>query len=591
MRRILLFATVIFLTFDAFGSQPIYALTEAPTVSIKNYQTWPDRNYSFQQILNASLPKLSTDSLNPKENNAYWIKLTFNNSYPIVQKYIIQLSLPLNYTLYSFDQRQQKWIVRNSGPSFASGYRENGILTITFPKQSIQIYYLKVNLHDVQNYQHALKPTVVLEKQELRKGREDLVQYHGWICFIVLISFIGYNFYLYIYLKDRAYLHFLIGQIGSIIFLYGARQHFNLITDLRIYNIKLISNSSVYFYDLNKLFQHIGIFLVVMGLAQFTRVYLNTRNLLPKYDKLLRYLVYGYAILEVTSSLTTISGLFYLDYYTILFDNLYIQLVLLTIILTGIKAFKRKIRAAGYFLFANIIPIVLVLASSIYAIVNHNVNPILPELAIFCHVLTFGVALIARIKIVTEELNEKRLEAVKMESQIKISEYQNLLIDQQNREAMSIIATEKNRNSILTEELEINQRELIGNNMYIQQKNILLSDLAKQVKDIDKLYPDLKSETLNNIQSSLRDDQYVDVQWDKFKLRFEQVHPLLFDNLKAKYKNLTQNDLRLYAYMHINLSTKEIAMLLHIEPSSVKKAKFRLNKKMGGHLLNSTTTG
>jgi len=586
-RSLLLFAIFLLFTAHALGSEPTYELTESPMVTIKDYKVVPDRNYSFKKISSHTSIKSSIDSMNPKENGAYWIRLTFHNPYPIVQKYVFQLSLPLNYTLVTFDHQRRKWTTRNAGPSFASESRENGLLTLTFSKQSTQTYYLKVNLKAVQGYRNLLKPNIVLEKEELRNGREALMQYHLWICCIVLLSFIGYNFYLFIYLKDKGYLHFMVSQIGSIIFLCGARHYVNLITELRIYNIRIVSNNAVYFYDLNKLFQHIGIFLVVMGLAQFTRVFLGTGKLLPRYDKVLKYMVYGYATLVATSGIITISGLFYLDYYTIVFENLYLQLILLTMIWIGISAYRKKIRAAGYFLFANIIPLVLVVASSAYAILNHRVNPVLPELAIFFHVLTFGVALIARIKIVNEELNEKRVEAIKMESQIKISEYQHLLIDRQKKEALSIIETEKNRNNMLTEELQVNQREMIGNNMYIHQKNILLSDLAKQVKDINRLHPDLKSEALHNIQSSLRDDHYLEAQWDKFKFRFEQVHPLLFDNLKAKYSNLTQNDLRLYAYMHINLSTKEIAMLLHIEPSSVKKAKFRLNKKMGGELSKS----
>ena len=38
---------------------------------------------------------------------------------------------------------------------------------------------------------------------------------------------------------------------------------------------------------------------------------------------------------------------------------------------------------------------------------------------------------------------------------------------------------------------------------------------------------------------------------------------------------------RLHAYFHINLSTKEIATLLNIDPASVRRAKTRLLKKMG----------
>jgi len=58
------------------------------------------------------------------------------------------------------------------------------------------------------------------------------------------------------------------------------------------------------------------------------------------------------------------------------------------------------------------------------------------------------------------------------------------------------------------------------------------------------------------------------------------VHPSFFNNLQTAHPQLTKYELRLYAYFHINLSTKEIAALLNIAPSSVRQAKARLNKKM-----------
>jgi DNA-binding NarL/FixJ family response regulator len=87
-------------------------------------------------------------------------------------------------------------------------------------------------------------------------------------------------------------------------------------------------------------------------------------------------------------------------------------------------------------------------------------------------------------------------------------------------------------------------------------------------------------EVFKNIQSSLKDGAYLDDEWDKFKLHFEQVHPSFFTDLRSAHPTLTKHELRLYAYFHINMSTKEIAALLNIAPASVRQAKARLNKKM-----------
>ena len=43
---------------------------------------------------------------------------------------------------------------------------------------------------------------------------------------------------------------------------------------------------------------------------------------------------------------------------------------------------------------------------------------------------------------------------------------------------------------------------------------------------------------------------------------------------------LSQTDLRLCVYIKLNLSTKEIAELMNIQPSSVEMARYRMRKKM-----------
>ena len=46
------------------------------------------------------------------------------------------------------------------------------------------------------------------------------------------------------------------------------------------------------------------------------------------------------------------------------------------------------------------------------------------------------------------------------------------------------------------------------------------------------------------------------------------------------HPELTSNDLRLCAYLRLNLSSKEIAPLLNISPRSVEVKRYRLRKKM-----------
>ena len=108
----------------------------------------------------------------------------------------------------------------------------------------------------------------------------------------------------------------------------------------------------------------------------------------------------------------------------------------------------------------------------------------------------------------------------------------------------------------------------------------MLAELKTQIQDFNRQSPNSKNQQLSGIKSLLQSNLHLDEDWNRFKLHFEQVHPRFFEDLQLKYPALTKNELRLYSYFHINLSTKEISALLNIDPASVRRAKTRLYKKM-----------
>jgi Sigma-70, region 4. len=59
------------------------------------------------------------------------------------------------------------------------------------------------------------------------------------------------------------------------------------------------------------------------------------------------------------------------------------------------------------------------------------------------------------------------------------------------------------------------------------------------------------------------------------------VHDDFFKRLLLTYPQLTPGDLRLAAYLKLNLSSKEIAPLLNISVRGVENKRYRLRKKLG----------
>jgi len=68
--------------------------------------------------------------------------------------------------------------------------------------------------------------------------------------------------------------------------------------------------------------------------------------------------------------------------------------------------------------------------------------------------------------------------------------------------------------------------------------------------------------------------------WEHFKSYFQEVYPNFFKNITNAFPSLTAAELKLAAFIRLNLSTKEIATLIFISPESVKKARTRLRKKL-----------
>lgn len=175
---------------------------------------------------------------------------------------------------------------------------------------------------------------------------------------------------------------------------------------------------------------------------------------------------------------------------------------------------------------------------------------------------------------------EKGLVLLQDELEDKEIEAQSLKLENDNIQLKNLlIATE---NELLQEKVDSNKRELASMMLNASQKNELLAGLRTEIESLKE--GNVSNQQLEKIKSVIQQNLYLDADWDKFKLHFEQVHPDFFAQLKAEHPNLTAYEIRLYTYLHMKLSTKEIAGLLNITPASVIKAKVRLNKKLNGNI-------
>jgi len=69
-------------------------------------------------------------------------------------------------------------------------------------------------------------------------------------------------------------------------------------------------------------------------------------------------------------------------------------------------------------------------------------------------------------------------------------------------------------------------------------------------------------------------------EWQQFSKEFTSVHQGFVDNIQKKYGSFTSGEMRLVSLLKMNLSSKEIANILRVSDEGIKKARYRLRKKM-----------
>jgi hypothetical protein len=115
---------------------------------------------------------------------------------------------------------------------------------------------------------------------------------------------------------------------------------------------------------------------------------------------------------------------------------------------------------------------------------------------------------------------------------------------------------------------------------HLKEKSELVETLRQQIDNLRKL-PDLENQQLDNLVSQLANIKLLTPDnWNDFRRRFNQAFAGELDQLKLNYVDLTVAEERLYALEKMNVSTTQIAWMLGISKESVRKARYRLRKKI-----------
>ena len=106
-------------------------------------------------------------------------------------------------------------------------------------------------------------------------------------------------------------------------------------------------------------------------------------------------------------------------------------------------------------------------------------------------------------------------------------------------------------------------------------------EIKEEVMQLKKLSnSENLSEDLKKVIRTLREDDNMHKDWERFANHFDNVHKDFLRRLKESHPKLTPNELKLSAYLRMNLSSKEIAQLMKISVRGVELGRYRLRKKL-----------
>jgi DNA-binding CsgD family transcriptional regulator len=199
----------------------------------------------------------------------------------------------------------------------------------------------------------------------------------------------------------------------------------------------------------------------------------------------------------------------------------------------------------------------------------------LTKLAIGAYILTtLLLFMTAMLWLDTKHKYDKKKMVINQKREIFQKELEIESVSKESEEEISKLKNEK-----LKVEIEYKTKELAASTMHILNKNEVMLDIKSKLESLSK-NPNPKNDEIKKIVKNIDRNISEDKDWDQFTIHFDQVHDDFFKKLKDKFPLLTPQEIKMAAYLRMNLTSKEIAQLLNISVRGVEISRYRLRKKL-----------
>ena len=137
------------------------------------------------------------------------------------------------------------------------------------------------------------------------------------------------------------------------------------------------------------------------------------------------------------------------------------------------------------------------------------------------------------------------------------------------------------KNEKLETEIEFKNSELASSAMNLVQKKEFILKIKETLQHLNKSEKEsMDSQDLKKLLRSLSEEEKLNDEWEQFSIHFNNVHGDFLIKLSEKYPILKAHELKLSAYLRMNLTSKEIAQLMSISVRGVEISRYRLRKKL-----------
>lgn len=115
----------------------------------------------------------------------------------------------------------------------------------------------------------------------------------------------------------------------------------------------------------------------------------------------------------------------------------------------------------------------------------------------------------------------------------------------------------------------------------LQEKNALIEKSASEIQKLQKNIESTNTSQQHNetLQQLYDSTILTDEEWDEFKKLFDKVHSGFLHRLKEKMPELSPADTRFIVLSKLNMTNKEMAGILGVQPDTIRSYKHRLRKK------------